>query len=106
MTLNVQGDKHAVPVAGGEWGRVLFEADVRRLYRLAPGEDVDISFSCVVPGTDMKVILAGWKAYDAAHMAAAIACAAAVKEGEVQEEPPHGLLQRMMRFFEAAPPHN
>lgn len=104
MTLNVHGSKHAIPVVGGEWGRMLFEADVRRLYGLGDEEEVDISFSCVVPGTDMKVILSGWQCYDAAYMAAAIACAAGSKEDKVEEDKAGGaqqggLLQRVMRTF-------
>lgn len=99
MTLTVNGVRHAVPVAPGPAGMEAFQADVRRLFGLQYDENVEISFSCVTPGSDIKVTLAGWGAYDAALMAAAIACASGRSEEAVEDPRPPGLLQRIGRWL-------
>lgn len=88
-----------MPVAPGPAGMEAFQADVRRLFGLQYDENVEISFSCVTPGSDIKVTLAGWGAYDAALMAAAIACASGRSEEAVEDPRPPGLLQRIGRWL-------
>lgn len=100
MTLTVHGFKHAVPVSPGPAGMAAFQSDVRRLFGLREDESVDISFSCVTPGSDSKVTLSGWGAYDAALMAASIACATGKsEEASTPPVPPPGLLQRLGRWL-------
>lgn len=81
MSVVLNGREHRVEVFPGAEGRDRFEAEIRRLFRLDPDDEIDFTFDCVAPAesrgesTRGGLQLEGRRAYEAAFHCASITSA-------------------------------
>ena len=93
MSVTFNGVVHHIVVRGGPNGYAAFVADVRRIFGIDAGHDMQLAFDCADPVTGGLVKLNGAGAYQAAVHCAAISAAKrmaswsrAQREREQQEE--------------------